>query len=261
LKQSALLKQLINEGKTEKQAMIALVKAISVIKPNVSERNTTNYVSVTFSAESPNIAQKALQKFIDFINHDVRQTMAEDLVVEIESKINTLKIKKESLKLFSDTALDVRLKNLEKAYLIAKNAGIKEYSKIHNGALVIPSNVGSEVGVKLKDSRLSDDGFLFMLGENYLLAQINVLKGNKVIYPEAYYQASLKIDLLSDLLSNKENLIFDTFHYQSSPSFPLQRDKPRRALIVLIGTFSGGVLGILVALFMTALEARKTRLR
>ncbi len=240
--------------------MVGLIKSTSVTKPNNKKNKGSDYIEVSFSAENADVAQKTLGQLVDFVNTNVRQSMTEDLLTEIQTKIKTLNIKKDSLEVFFNTAFNVRLKNLERALLIAQNAQIKEYSKNYNGTTLIPGNMAGEVGIKLKDSRLLEDNFLFMLGEKYLSAQIKTLKETEVIYPEAYYQISIQVDLLSKLLDNKKGLHFDAYHYQSSPSLPLQRDKPKRALIVLIGTFAGGVLGVLVALFMSALESRKRRL-
>ncbi len=253
--QSEILKKQIKQGKKASSSMLQLINAVKVAKPN--EKKDINYIAIDFSSGDAAVAQQTLSRLIQYINMFAKQELTEDLQTEIATKIKTLQIKKDSVKLFADTAEKVRLKNLQRALLTAKNAGIVDYTQLHGDRFVLPGNFGGEAGVQLKDNRWSEGNFLFMLGEKYLKAQIDTLTNTKTVYPEEYYQAALQIDLLTALLNDNQDFSFDTFHYQSSPDLPLKRDKPKRALIVLIGTFLGGIIGILVALFIAALEKRK----
>lgn len=234
--------------------LIELLKAISINKPN--GKKNIQHLTVSFSDERAQIAQKHLKGLIAHINHEVYNKTLSSLNAEIQTKIRALSIEQESIKAFADTSLSVRLKNLNKALQIASNAGIKRYSSTGNGRFLLPGGVSGEAGVKLTDDRLAEDNFLFMLGTDYLQAQIDALKNSETIYPERYYQAQLQANLLKTLLQEKGEVKFKAFSYQSAPSLPLQRSKPKRAFIVLIGTFMGLIFGVLAALLVSALEAR-----
>ncbi len=253
--QSEILKKQIKQGKKASSSMLQLINAVKVAKPN--EKKGVNYIAIAFSSGEAAVAQQTLGRLIQYINIITKQELIEDLQTEIATKIKTLQIKKDSVKLFADTTEKVRLKNLQRALLTAKNAGIVDYSQVRGERFVLPGNFAGEAGIQLQDNRLSEGNFLFMLGEKYLKAQIDTLTNTTTVYPEEYYQAALQIDLLTELLNDNQDFSFDTFHYQSSPNLPLKRDKPKRGLIVLMGTFLGGIIGILIALFIAALEKRK----
>lgn len=235
--------------------LLTLIKSVAIKKPN--EKKNIKHLTISVYDKDAKTAQKRLQGLISYINHEVYNRALSSLNAEIQAKIRALSIEEESIKVFADTSLSVRLKNLNKALQIASNAGIKRYSSTGNGRFLLPGGVSGEAGVKLTDDRLAEDNFLFMLGTDYLQAQIDTLKNSETIYPERYYQVQLQAKLLKALLQEKGETKFEAFSYQSAPSLPLQRSKPKRALIVLIGTFIGLVLGVLAALFMSALEARK----
>ncbi len=231
--------------------LAGLIRSIKIEKPNV--KKGIKYLTISFSAADAKTAQKHLEGLISHINQAVYVRSLSSLNAEILAKVRSLTIELESIKKFTDEAQEIRLKNLHKALRIASAAGIKKYST-NNGRIVVP---GGEASIRLTDNRLADDNFLFMLGTDYLQAQIDTLKTSEIIYPERYYQAKLQARLLKALLNKKNDGEFKTFSYQSSPSLPLQRSKPRRALIVLLGTLAGMVLGTLAALLVSALQSRK----
>ena len=126
---------------------------------------------------------------------------------------------------------------------IAKEAGITEYAKslgITNGQSAMQqAPTMSEAKIPLSDSKLSDSTYLFMLGEKYLKAQIDVLKDSSVVYPPRYYQVSSLLSELEPLLIQAKA---NAFSYQASPDYPVVKDNPKKGLILLIGFIIGLIL-------------------
>lgn len=245
-------RSLPNASDTE---LLKLTQSITIKKPD--EKKNIQHLTIRLSNEKAIVAQNYLKGLIAYINDEVHSKALTSLNAEIQAKIRALAIEQESIKVFSDTSLSVRLKNLKKALQIADKAGIRRYSSTENGQFLLPGSASGEVGIKLEDDKLAEDNFLFMLGTDYLQAQIDTLQDSETIYPERYYQVQLQAQLLKALLGGNSDSKFEAFSYQSAPSLPLQRDKPKRALIVLVGTLIGGIMGVLTALFMSALESRK----
>ena len=141
---------------------------------------------------------------------------------------------------------------------IAKEAGITEYAKslgITNGQSAMQQALTvSEAKIPLSDSKLSDSTYLFMLGEKYLKAQIDVLKDSSVIYPPRYYQVSSLLSELEPLLIKAKQAKANAFSYQASPDYPVKRDWPKRLILLIAGAFLGSVLGCLVVLVKSFLK-------
>ena len=102
--------------------------------------------------------------------------------------------------------------------------------------------------LNISDSKLADGTYLFMLGEKYLKAQIDVLKDSSVVYPPRYYQVSSLLSELEPLLIKAKQAKANAFSYQASPDYPVVKDKPKKGLILVIGFIVGLILSILIIL-------------
>lgn len=265
--QSELYKKMpqISEPGEKKQAVLRnLVNAnITIQWPN--KKNAIDYLTVAFSAETPEDAQKTLAAYVDYLNQSALALSDKNFLITLRGHIDDLKFSlqrlEERLPLKRSIRLETQKKNLERALSTAQAAGIKEFSKIKTGEEAVISQLTlGEADIKLSDDELSNNNFLFLMGEQYLQAQIDNVEKVPLIFPEGYHHKKMQLQQLEALLlKHKINTSDQSFYYQSEPDFPIKRDKPKRALIVLIGTFLGGVIGLLVALFMTALDNRKIR--
>ena len=153
----------------------------------------------------------------------------------------------------------VQLENLNKAYETAVKAGIKEYSKVFNE--VDTSSIAavlSDTKIPLSDSKLADSSYLFMLGEKYLKAQIDVANEKGILYPPRYYQIDYQLKQLEPLFEKAKMIKTQTYRYQASPDYPVQRDKPKRVILLLIGIVLGGILGS-IGVLVKSLFAKELR--
>ncbi len=260
-KQSNIYKNITKDLKSEKAKMSVLSnlteKQTVINWPN--KKKDINYPTISFYAEEPKLAQQTLKEFISFINKKTIQRFQENFWLKVENKIIDLDFNIKQIEEELTKRQQIRLENLQLALSMAKKAGIKEYSKNIDGNNFNKLRVG-QADIQLTDDqeKLGNNTFLFLLGENYLQAQIDTLKNKPIVFPPKYHNMKLQLTQLNDLIDNKKDSITaQSFYYQSAPYLPLQRDKPRRALIVLMGTFVGSALGVLVALLMTGLEGHK----
>ena len=103
--------------------------------------------------------------------------------------------------------------------------------------------------VPFSDSKLSDGSYLFMLGEKYLQAQVDTLKNVPLVYPLNYYNIEKQANLLNVLGKKveKEGAVRG-YYYLSSPDYPVQRDWPKRLILLVVGFIFGVVLSSLIIL-------------
>ena len=253
ISQSEFYKKLIN-GKTdiEQQTILSelITENIKVVKPDPKKEPDLLGRRISFSAETAIEAQQVLQQFITFINRSAYQLELDTFLLYFNELIADLNYEKTKFEVHLAIQKNVQLENLNTAFNIAKEAGIKEYLKPFDGTndIALQAVAAADTKVPLTDSKLSDGSYLFMLGERYLKAQIDVLTQQSVVYPPRYYQVSELLRELEPLLLKAQKVKADTFSYQASPDYPVKKDKPKRALILLIGAILGTILGMIYVL-------------
>ena len=211
---------------------------------NVAEaiKNNRSIYNVQFSAESQSDAQNTLVEILEHINDNSLKLLYERLESRINNRILFLETRGAQLKSNSDQERENRLLELEQALQIARAAGVTDYTG--------NSPVMGNIIIDLKDSQM-----LFMLGENYLQAQLQTLSNTPTIYPPSYYEIEHNADNLKSLLGAETQ--GEMFVYTQTPQLPLSKDKPRKALILVLGAVLGGVIGTFIVLIRSALRNRR----
>lgn len=219
-------------------------------------------VQVSFSAETPALAQDTLKAFITKISQESLDYNFKSFLVSYNEKLTDLRFGLNQIKQNADVQRNIRLENLNRALDTAKRADIKDYSKIsgevENNLLNI---IRTDTSIPLSESPLSDNPYLFILGEKYISAQISTIKQNDIIYPPKYYQIQEQITQLEALAQKfKEGkLETNAYTYLSSPDYLVVKDKPKRLLIVVAGMLIGLILSIIYVLVTSAFISRKKK--
>lgn len=252
--------QHISEGKEEqaKQRLLSdlTTQAINIIKPDPKKEPDFLGRRINFSAETPLEAQKTLQEFIAFAGKEAYQLEINNFLTYLNQTISDLTYEKAKFERDLGIQKKIQLENLNNALKIAQKAGIRDYSRSFNSASesALQALAMSEVKLPLTDSKLSDGTYLFMLGEKYLKAQIDVLNQEAIVYPPRYYQVSAQLEELALLLNKVKETKVSAFSYQASPDYPVIKDKPKKALILAIGFLIGIVLSIFIILFSSVIQ-------
>lgn len=259
---SAYYKKLV-EGKPEQEQRRILAdlisKDITVTKPDAKKETDLIGRRITFSAETAIDAQNTLTQFINLISQLSLKLELDNFLLNFNEVVADLKFEKTKFETDLQIQKNVQLANLENALGIAKEAGLQDYAKSFssaNNSSAIQTIAMSEAKIPLSDSKLSDGSYLFMLGEKYLKAQIDVLKQNNVIYPPRYYEVSTLLSQLEPLLTKVKEVKANAFSYQASPDYPVVKDKPKQLIIIIIGFIVGMILSCIVIL-MKELVTRK----
>lgn len=247
-------KKVEGKSETEKAQILSelISKHITIKKPDSKKEPDLIGNKISFYAETPADAQNVLSQFISTINQSAYQIELDNFLLYFNELVTDLNYEKTKFERDLSIHKSVQLENLENALRIAKEAGITEYAKslgITNGQSAMQQALAvSEAKIPLSDSKLSDSTYLFMLGEKYLKAQIDVLKDSSVIYPPRYYQVSSLLSELEPLLIKAKQAKANAFSYQASPNYPVVKDNPKKGLILVIGFIFGLILSILIIL-------------
>ena len=244
-------KKVEGKSETEKAQILSelITKHITIKKPDSKKEPDLIGNKISFYAETPADAQNVLSQFISTINQSAYQIELDNFLLYFNELVTDLNYEKTKFERDLSIHKSVQLENLENALRIAKEAGITEYAKslgITNGQSAMQQALTvSEAKIPLSDSKLSDSTYLFMLGEKYLKAQIDVLKDSSVIYPPRYYQVSSLLSELEPLLIKAKQAKANAFSYQASPNYPVVKDKPKKMLIISTGFILGLLISIL----------------
>lgn len=207
-------------------------------------------LKLTFSAETPKLAQSVLIDYINFVNKYVLNQTNKEFKLGFNLRLDALKFTKLQIEESLTEAKKVQVENLTKALNIAKKAGITDFSKANTNSLSVPEYMLGEGRLNISDSKLADGTYLFMLGEKYLQAQLDIAKNTEIVYPVNYYSTERQLAKLTELEPRLDNIgAVKSYYYLSSPDYPVMRDKPNKLMILSIAFCLGIFLSSIVILF------------
>lgn len=205
-----------------------------------TEKNKKDSFDISFTAETAHDAHDTLAKLITYSNQITQQKLFDNLFERVEDRIATL----EQTVINTENAVAQNRKNqieqFKQALQAAQSAGISDYKGQTSSTMIVD---------------FTNNNSLFLLGTNYLQAQLDALNNSPLIYAANYYQTKEDIQNLKQILSIKPR--GETFEFTRAPSLPLTKDKPKKALILLAGAVLGGILGCLFVLLQQALRSRR----
>ncbi|OOF86130.1 LPS O-antigen chain length determinant protein WzzB [Rodentibacter ratti] len=214
-------------------------------------------LKITFSAETPLGAQTALKEYVDFVNQFTLKQINKEFKLGFNLRLDSLKFTKEQIEKALSEAKVVQVENLTNALNIAKKAGITDFSKSNTNSFSVPEYMLGEGRLNISDSKLADGTYLFMLGEKYLQAQLDIARNAPIVYPVNYYSTDRQLSQLTQLAPQLESLQnVQSYYYLSSPDYPIKRDWPKRAILLAVSFIFGGIIAC-VFLLVRALFSRK----
>ncbi|MCC5519764.1 LPS chain length-determining protein [Vibrio splendidus] len=202
---------------------------ISASKADKKDQNSPYVISFqTISKES---SFDLLTTYISETESKVHQDAFNNLQAVISGKRNELIQQKRILESQAKNQLLVETERAKYAVAIAKAAGVDK-----------PIQTGND-----------NELFSIDLGFQGLDAKIQALESMKnlsVIEPRLQ-QVNAKLDMLNNLKIDR-TVEFKTFRFLENVAQPITRDKPKRSLIVVLGTLLGGMLGVVIVLIRFA---------
>lgn len=202
------------------------------IKAIATDKKRNNVYTLSLQATTDESSFVLLNSYIAFVSAQVFKDNLSNLTAVTQAKENELK---QMLTIFEAQAsnyIDVEKQRSLLSLDIAKAAKLEQ--PIAN----------------ITDNKLFD----IQLGSNALQAKIKALDSidNLGVIDPNIQQIKAKLSLLKATKINT-NISFKTFRFLENVEMPLNRDKPKRALIIVLATLLGGVLGVAIVLIQHAI--------
>ncbi|CAH6793953.1 LPS chain length-determining protein [Vibrio chagasii] len=204
-------------------------KRIKASLENIENHNSPYFVR--FQATTRQSSFDLLSAYITFTESKIHQDAFNNLQALVNGKRNELIQQKRILETQARNKLSVETERTKYAVGIARAAGADK-----------PIQAGNE-----------HELFAIELGSKGLEAKVKALESVKnlsVIEPRLL-QINAKLDMLSNLEIDR-SVEFQTFRFLENVQQPISRDKPKRALIVIICTIFGGLIGAAIVLIRYA---------
>lgn len=227
IKQSERFKQALNELHLDKKAQQRWVRdwAKLVTATPVDKKGEMPGIELTFAADTAPGSLAQLRGYIDYIVELQRQELKRQLDLEKSTLIETLELQ---LRLVSEDARRNLKQEMDQTGLslqIAKAAAVSHPLENYSAEARFPIALG-EKGLEEK---------LKLLGTMDL-----------AVYEPKLGELQQQISRLKNL--DLKAVQFTPFTYLDTPDEPLNRDKPKRPLIVVLATLLGGMLGVGIVL-------------
>ncbi|ECU0367492.1 LPS O-antigen length regulator [Salmonella enterica] len=224
------------------RAIVALSEKMKAVDSNVGKKNETSLFTswtLSFTAPTREEAQKVLSGYIQYISAIVVKETLENIrnQLEIKTRYEQEKLAMDRVRLRNQ--LDANIQRLRYSLEIANAAGIKK---------PVYSN-----GQAVKD----DPDFSISLGADGISRKLEIEKG---VTDMAEINGDLRnrqyhVEQLAAM--NVRDVTFTPFKYQLSPSLPVKKDGPGKAIIIILATLIGGMMACGGVLLRRAMVSRK----
>ncbi|WP_421247258.1 LPS O-antigen chain length determinant protein WzzB [Aeromonas jandaei] len=214
------------EGVSDKRSKRALMSKLAESISAKAQDKTSEDMTLSFSAETPELAQQRLVKYINFVQQQQLKSKNTELQSIWQNRIKALTAQYDSVK------ADTLLKRQEELQRVG-------YS------LRISKAAGVDAPLEKIDSQ---EIFNIQLGTKGLAEKLDILneiKDPELLNPEL---GRIRLQLSSLKALNLQDVEFTSFNMIDSPEEPFTRDKPKRPLIVVLATLLGGMLGVAIVL-------------
>ncbi|ELI0595142.1 LPS O-antigen length regulator [Salmonella enterica] len=224
------------------RAIVLLSEKMKAVDSNVGKKNETSLFTswtLSFTAPTREEAQKVLAGYIQYISDIVVKETLENIrnQLEIKTRYEQEKLAMDRVRLKNH--LDANIQRLHYSLEIANAAGIKR---------PVYSN-----GQAVKD----DPDFSISLGADGISRKLEIEKG---VTDVAEIDGDLRnrqyhVEQLAAM--NVSDVKFTPFKYQLSPSLPVKKDGPGKAVIIILAALIGGMMACGGVLLRHAMVSRK----
>ncbi|ECA8971734.1 LPS O-antigen length regulator [Salmonella enterica subsp. enterica serovar Omuna] len=224
------------------RAIVVLSEKMKAVDSNAGKKNETSLFTswtLSFTAPTREDAQKVLAGYIQYISDIVVKETLENIrnQLEIKTRYEQEKLAMDRVRLKNQ--LDANIQRLHYSLEIANAAGIKR---------PVYSN-----GQAVKD----DPDFSISLGADGISRKLEIEKG---VTDVAEIDGDLRnrqyhVEQLAAM--NVSDVKFTPFKYQLSPSLPVKKDGPGKAVIIILAALIGGMMACGGVLLRHAMVSRK----
>ncbi|EBJ3305784.1 LPS O-antigen length regulator [Salmonella enterica] len=224
------------------RAIVLLSEKMKAVDSNVGKKNETSLFTswtLSFTAPTREEAQKVLAGYIQYISDIVVKETLENIrnQLEIKTRYEQEKLAMDRVRLKNQ--LDANIQRLHYSLEIANAAGIKR---------PVYSN-----GQAVKD----DPDFSISLGADGISRKLEIEKGVTDVAEIDGDLRNRQYHVEQLVAMNVSDVKFTPFKYQLSPSLPVKKDGPGKAIIIILAALIGGMMACGGVLLRHAMVSRK----
>lgn len=224
------------------RAIVVLSEKMKAVDSNAGKKNETSLFTswtLSFTAPTREEAQKVLAGYIQYISDIVVKETLENIrnQLEIKTRYEQEKLAMDRVRLKNQ--LDANIQRLHYSLEIANAAGIKR---------PVYSN-----GQAVKD----DPDFSISLGADGISRKLEIEKGVTDVAEIDGDLRNRQYHVEQLVAMNVSDVKFTPFKYQLSPSLPVKKDGPGKAVIIILAALIGGMMACGGVLLRHAMVSRK----
>jgi len=223
---------------------------VETVAPKTTKRSEVlpaEIVDVSLEGEDEALAVEFVNKFIEYISSDLLNKISRNGQGLVRAESQKIKKKMELLRSNIKEVSAARLAKLAEALVLAENLGVKKPDSVR-----LYAQEGDQ-GL----SGLTAKSGLFLMGSGYLQGEIDAIKSRSSI--------DLFISEMPGLKNRLEQLSLMSFDFSGVSPFMLNQraamdgeaEKPKRVIIVAIGSVVAFFVAVFSALTMGAVKRRK----
>ena len=201
------------------------------IQASLTNKKENGIYTLSYQATDSELSHQLLLSYSQFIDEKVKKDVFDGLSAVIKNQ--TLIFKSQLL------SLEIQAKELKQQELVKTDYALKIANSAKANKPMSQMNNNQLFSIDLGSEGLSE--------KSKILKQMTDLS----LFEPSIIMIRSNLDILSTIkLNNKTK--FEPISYLQNIGYPITRDKPKRALIVILGLLLGGMFGVAIVLLKSA---------
>ena len=212
------------KGKPEREQKLILQNIVeNNINYSVADEKKIKFDTISFSANSPQQAQLLLQQYLEYLNNKVIKNNESELKLLLNKFHQDLSAEANSIRNSAEDQLKLKINAVTFGLAQAKDMNMSEPA----------ANLPAEI----------TDATMYLLGSKALMTKLALLQVSEPVLPSRYFEIQQQLKALNTINITSTN--GKSFTYVDEPSEPVTKDKPKKALILMLGIILGFMLGFM----------------
>ena len=225
-----IMKEYAN-GANKKNEMSFVNNWAKKIQASLTDKKENGVYTLSYQATDSELSHQLLLSYSQFIDKKVKKDVFDGLAAVIRNQTLIFKSQLLSLEIQAKELKQQELVKTDYALKIANSAKANKPMPLMNNNQLFSIDLGSE-GLSEKSK---------------ILKQMTDLS----LFEPSIIMIRSDLDILSTIQLNSKTK-FEPISYLQNIGYPITRDKPKRALIVILGLLLGGMFGVAIVLLKSA---------
>jgi chain length determinant protein (polysaccharide antigen chain regulator) len=221
------------KGKPERDQKIILKEITEKdIKYVAADDVKKTFDTIALSADTSKQSQILLQQYIASVNAKVVKNNEHELTLLLNKFRQDLSAEAKALEASAEDMLKLQIKNVSDALAQAKEMNLIETS----------ANLPTDIS----------DSTMYLLGSKALSAKLATLKASEPTLVKRYFDIQQQLKSLNEIKFS--SVTGNVFSFIDMPDEPVTKDKPQKALILILGLLLGFLCGCISVLVSYVLK-------